>query len=110
MNQKKTIGILTKVFCTSGLNLVILAWTGEKLSHGQARGWHTEGRMDGRTHTHAGNDNTRSPKPASGENDEYDGDEDNECDNDSDSDNKECFKPNKALWAQKKMFSLNSIL
>ena len=28
--------ILTKVFCTSVLNLVVLAWTGDELSHGQA--------------------------------------------------------------------------
>ena len=33
----KTIGILIKVFCTSGPNLVVLAWTGDKLSHGQAQ-------------------------------------------------------------------------
>ena len=26
----KTIEILTKVFCSSGPNLVILAWTGDK--------------------------------------------------------------------------------
>ena len=31
------IRILTKVFCTSGLNLVVLAWTGDELSHGQAQ-------------------------------------------------------------------------
>ena len=33
----KTIGILIKVFCTSGPNLVVLAWTGDELSHGQAQ-------------------------------------------------------------------------
>ena len=33
----KIIGILTKVFCTSGPNLVILAWTGDELSRGQAQ-------------------------------------------------------------------------
>ena len=33
----KTIGILTRVFCTSGPNLVVLAWTGDELSHGQAQ-------------------------------------------------------------------------
>ena len=33
----KTIGILTKVFCTSGPNLVVLAWTGDELSLGQAQ-------------------------------------------------------------------------
>ena len=27
------------VFCTSGPNLVILAWTGEELSLGQAQNW-----------------------------------------------------------------------
>ena len=30
----KTIEILTKVFCTSGPNLVVLARTGDELSHG----------------------------------------------------------------------------
>ena len=33
----KTIGILTKEFCTSGSNLVVLAQTGDELSHGQAQ-------------------------------------------------------------------------
>ena len=33
----KTIQILTKVFCTSGPNLVVLAQTGDELSHGQAQ-------------------------------------------------------------------------
>ena len=33
----KTIGILTKVFCTSGPNLVVLAWTGDELSRGKAQ-------------------------------------------------------------------------
>ena len=33
----KTIGILTKVFCTSGLNFVVLDWTGDALSH-----WHAQ--------------------------------------------------------------------
>ena len=37
----KTIGILTKVFCTFGPNLVILAWTGDYLSPGQAGDWWT---------------------------------------------------------------------
>ena len=32
----KVIAILTNVFCTSGPNLVILAWTGDELSCGQA--------------------------------------------------------------------------
>ena len=31
--QKKTIEILTKVFSTSDANLVVLAWTGDELSH-----------------------------------------------------------------------------
>ena len=38
----KTIGILTKVFYTCVLNLVILAWTGLELSCGQASDWHTD--------------------------------------------------------------------
>ena len=33
----KTIGLLTKVFSTSGPNLVALAWTGDELSRGQAQ-------------------------------------------------------------------------
>ena len=33
----KTVGILTKVFCTSGPNFVVLAWTGDELSHAQAQ-------------------------------------------------------------------------
>ena len=33
----KTIGIFTKVFSTSGPNLVVLARTGDELSHGQAQ-------------------------------------------------------------------------
>ena len=33
----KTIGILTKLFCTSGPNLVLLSWTGDELSRGQAQ-------------------------------------------------------------------------
>ena len=32
-----SIGILTKVFCTSGPNLVVLARTGDELSHRQAQ-------------------------------------------------------------------------
>ena len=47
------IDILTNVFCTSSPNLVILAWTGDELSHGQSRltCTHTHGQ------TGAGNDN-----------------------------------------------------
>ena len=61
---KKTIGILTKVFYTYDPNLVILAWTGDELSRGQASDYRTHGRTD--TQTDAGNDNTRRPKLASG--------------------------------------------
>ena len=46
----KTIGIFTKVFYTYGSNLVILAWTGDELSRGQASDYRTHGRTDGRTH------------------------------------------------------------
>ena len=68
----KTIGILSKVFYTFCPNLVILAWTGDELSRGQASAYRTNRRTDGltdwRTHrpTDAGNDNTRRPKLASG--------------------------------------------
>ena len=62
----KTIGILTKDFYTYGPNLVILAWTGDELTRGQASDYRTNGRTD--TQTDAGNDNTRRPKPASGKN------------------------------------------
>ena len=37
LSTPKTIGILTKVFCTSGPNLVLLAWTDDELSRGQAQ-------------------------------------------------------------------------
>ena len=47
----KTIGTLTKVFYTYGPNLVILAWTGDELSHGQTCAYCTHGRTDGRTDT-----------------------------------------------------------
>ena len=33
----RILGILTKVFCTSGSHLVVLAWTGDELSSGQAQ-------------------------------------------------------------------------
>ena len=33
----KTIGTLTKVFYTSGANLVVIAWTGDELACGQAQ-------------------------------------------------------------------------
>ena len=45
----KTIGILTKVFYISGPNLVILAETGDELSHGQARDWRTDRHTDRQT-------------------------------------------------------------
>ena len=64
----KTIGILTNVFYTYCPNLVILAWTGVELSHGQASAYRTHRWTDGRTHrqTDAGKDNTRRLKLASG--------------------------------------------
>ena len=34
---RKTIGTLTKVFCSSGPNLVVLPWAGDELLHGQAQ-------------------------------------------------------------------------
>ena len=60
----KTVGILTRVFYTYSPNLVILAWTGDELSRGQASGYRTHRR----THrqTDAGNDNTQRPKLAAG--------------------------------------------
>ena len=45
----KTIKILTKLFCTSGPNLVILGWTGDELSRGQARDYRTHRRTDRQT-------------------------------------------------------------
>ena len=45
----KTIGILTKVFYTYGANFVILAWTGDEFSRGQASDYRTHWRMDGHT-------------------------------------------------------------
>ena len=45
----KTIGTLTKLFCTFCPNLVVLAWTRRDLWHGQARGWRTHTQTD--THT-----------------------------------------------------------
>ena len=45
----KTIGILTKVIYTYGPNLVILAWTGDELSRGQASAYRTHRRTDGHT-------------------------------------------------------------
>ena len=40
-SSTKTIGTLTKIFCTFLLNLVILAWTSGELSCGQTRDWYT---------------------------------------------------------------------
>ena len=40
----KTRGILTKVFSTSGPNLVVLAWTGDELLRGQTW-WRTDGHV-----------------------------------------------------------------
>ena len=65
-SPSKTIGTLTKVFYTYGLNLVILARTGDELSRRQACGYHTHRRTQ--RQTDAGNDNTRRPKLASGKN------------------------------------------
>ena len=48
-SSPKTIGILTSVFYTYGPNLVILAWTGDELSRGQASDYRTHGRADGHT-------------------------------------------------------------
>ena len=55
-SPSKTIGILTKVFYTYGPNLVILAWTGDELSRGQARDWRTDG------HTHRQTQATTIPE------------------------------------------------
>ena len=38
----KTIRILTKGFCNSSPNLVILAWMSHKLLRRQAQGWHMD--------------------------------------------------------------------
>ena len=48
-SPRKTIGILTKVFYTYGPNLVILAWTGDELSRGQASDYRTDGRTPRQT-------------------------------------------------------------
>ena len=37
IKNKKKVGNLTKVFCTSGPNSAVLARTGDELSHGQAQ-------------------------------------------------------------------------
>ena len=50
-SSPKTIGTLTKVFCTFMPNLVILAWMSVELSCGQARDWYTHIRTHGHTDT-----------------------------------------------------------
>ena len=60
----KTTVILTKIFYSYGLNLVILAERGDELSHRQARDWRTD--IHAHRQTDAGNDSTRRPKLASG--------------------------------------------
>ena len=47
-SPSKTIGILIEVFYTYGPNLVILAWTGDELSRGQAHDWRTDRHTDRR--------------------------------------------------------------
>ena len=44
----ETFGIFTKVFYTSDAYLVILAWTGHKLSRGQESNWNTHGQTQTR--------------------------------------------------------------
>ena len=50
----KTIGALTKLFCTFDPNLVILAWMGLVLWCGQASDsdWHTDWHTDTHMHSH----------------------------------------------------------
>ena len=48
-SARKTIGILTKVFYTFGSNLVILAWTSDKLSRGQTHDWRPHGQTPATT-------------------------------------------------------------
>ena len=40
-SSPKTIGILTQLFSTSVINLVIVAWTADELLCGQACNWYT---------------------------------------------------------------------
>ena len=67
-----TIRNLTKVFCTSGPYLVVLAWRGDELWCRQAQGWstlsHTHTHIHGHTQTYTGNNNTWRPKLATGKN------------------------------------------
>ena len=60
----KTKGTITKLFCTFGPNLVILAWMDPELSRGQISDWHTDWHTH--RHTYADNGNIRRPKLASG--------------------------------------------
>ena len=62
VNCPKNNSDLNQGVLLSGPNLVILAWTVDELSLGQAHDWRTHRH----THIHAGNDNTRRPKLASG--------------------------------------------
>ena len=63
VNRPKTIRILTKVFCTSGPNLVIKAWAGWRTSSLRLTYGHTHTYTF--TQTDTGNGNTRRPKVAS---------------------------------------------
>ena len=47
----KTMGILTKLFCTSGQNWWYLAWTGHELLRAQACNWWTHRQTDTHTQT-----------------------------------------------------------
>ena len=65
-SSPKIIGISTKVFCTYVSNVVILAWTADELSCGQASDWYTHRHAHTDRYTDRGDDNTRRPKLASG--------------------------------------------
>ena len=56
------------MFCTYVSNLVILAWTADELSCGQASDWYTHTDR----YTDRGDDNTRRPKLASGKKTSWD--------------------------------------
>ena len=60
------IVILTKVFYTSGPNLLILAWTGGELWCGEARGWHTDMDTDIYTDTRDTGRQRQYPKAKTG--------------------------------------------
>ena len=57
----KTLGMVTKLFCTSDPNLVILTWTGHELSRGQASDWHTQTYIQRYTNTHTHTQATTIP-------------------------------------------------